>query len=124
MTKIIKYNIYSEEHQGPNVFVITKLSPLINPYSNIKDKNLNNIFYVRKKDDINALYSSYFDNMLKISKAFQEEWDKLYKAYIKYDTIYLGSNIPIDKENYLDVLIKKLKQNRLKEMIKNVEHKD
>lgn len=119
MTKIIKFNILQEEHHGPNVFIFTKTNPLNNPYSYAKCKNMKNIFHAKKKDDINMLYSQYFDNMLNISKRFKEEWEKLYNAYLKYDTIYLGSDISPDKESYLDIIVKKIKQKRLKEMVKN-----
>ena len=61
--------------------------------------------------------------MLKLNKQFQDEWDRMYEAYKKYDTIYIGCYCHKGDLCHGDVIAKKLKQRAIKEAIDKIKEK-
>lgn len=117
MSRVIRYCKLEEEHSGENSFDISRPNPLGNPYTHIKSKKTLATYVVKNRDEAIALYSYYFDNMLRISPKFRDAWDKLYEAYQKYDIIYIGCYCHRNENCHGDIIIKKLKQRAMKEMI-------
>lgn len=117
MSKAVRYYTYDEGYDGENCFVISFKSLLRNPYTIIKDKKINSLIYIKNKDKCVQLYSLYFDKMVELSSKFKDEWDNLYAAYKKYDTIYIGCEYPLNIPCHVDVIIDKLKQREIKEEI-------
>lgn len=117
MSRVIRYCKLEEEHSGENSFDISRPNPLGNPYTHIKSKKTLATYVVKNRDEAIALYSDYFDNMLRISPKFRDAWDKLYEAYQKYDIIYIGCYCHRNENCHGDIIIKKLKQRAMKEMI-------
>ena len=117
MSRVIRYCKLEEEHSGENSFAISRPNPLGNPYTHIKSKKTLATYVVKNRDEAIALYSDYFDNMLRISPKFRDAWDKLYEAYQKYDIIYIGCYCHRNENCHGDIIIKKLKQRAMKEMI-------
>ena len=117
MSRVIRYCKLEEKHSGENSFDISRPNPLGNPYTHIKSKKTLATYVVKNRDEAIALYSDYFDNMLRISPKFRDAWDKLYEAYQKYDIIYIGCYCHRNENCHGDIIIKKLKQRAMKEMI-------
>lgn len=117
MSRVIRYCKLEEEHSGENSFDISRPNPLGNPYTHIKSKKTLATYVVKNRDEAIALYSDYFDYMLRISPKFRDAWDKLYEAYQKYDIIYIGCYCHRNENCHGDIIIKKLKQRAMKEMI-------
>lgn len=120
MSRAIRYCLNEEEHNGDNSFDVTRPHPLSNPYTPIKNRKTKAIYVVDNRDDAVYLYEKYFDYMVKNSERFKKEWDRMYDAYKKYDTIYIGCRCKRKDKCHGDVIIKKLKQRAMKEMIDNI----
>jgi len=117
---VLRYCKLEEEHDGENAFDVSRPNILSNPYTHIKNKKTKAMFVVKTREEAISLYDKYFDNMLLNSKSFKEEWDKLYHAYMTFDTIYLGCYCRVDQNCHADVIIKKLKQRALKDLINKI----
>lgn len=120
MSKAVRYCKYEENYNGENCFVISSNSLLNSPYTIIKSKKTKSLTYIKNKDKFIQLYSLYFDKMVELSNKFRAEWDNLYAAYKKYDTIYIGCEYPLNIPCHIDVIIDKLKQREIKEEIDRV----
>ena len=119
MTKIIRYCVLEEEHEGENIFKIHRPFPFGNPYTHISNKQTKALVVVKSKEEAVALYEHYFDKMLLTDKNFKEEWNRLINAYEKYDTIYLGCYCKADAEFcHANIIIKKLNQFLIKNLLK------
>ena len=51
---------------------------------------------------------------------FRQEWDRMYDAYKKYDTIYIGCYCSLDERCHGDIIKKKLIQRSMKEKIERL----
>ena len=92
MAEILRYCLTSEEHNGENVFKVCRPEIMGNPFTFLpKSKTKNkNLVKVKTRDEAIDLYEPYFDAMIKKDKRFKAEWDKMFDAYLKYDTVYIG----------------------------------
>lgn len=124
MSKIIRYCKLNEEHSGDNAFDISRPNVLGNPYTHIKDKKTLASVKVKTRDEAIDLYSDYFDKMLldesEFGDLFRQEWDRMYEAYKKYDTIYIGCYCSLDERCHGDIIKKKLIQRSMKEKIERL----
>lgn len=117
MSRAVRYYKYEGNYNGENCFDVSSNSLLYNPYTTMKGKKTGSLVYVKSKDKLIQLYSIYFDKMVELNSKFKAEWDNLYAAYKKYDTIYIGCEYPLNIPCYADVIIDKLKQREIKEEI-------
>lgn len=120
MAKIVRYTVNKESHVGDNVFLIHRPFIFSNPFTHIKNKKTKAKYVVATRDEAIDLYNDYFDEMLIYSKNFKEEFEKMYEAYKKYDTIYLGCYCSENENCHGDTLGEKLKKRSIKDMIQNI----
>lgn len=120
MAKIVRYCVNKETHVGDNVFLIHRPFIFSNPFTHIKNKKTKAKYVVATRDEAIDLYNDYFDEMLIYSKNFKEEFDKMYEAYKKYDTIYLGCYCSGNENCHGDVIGEKLKKRSIKDMIQTI----
>lgn len=123
MAKVIRYSVKNETHEGDNVFLIHRPFVFSNPFTHIKDKKTKAKYVVASRDEAINLYKDYFDKMIELSPKFKEEWDKLYDAYKTYDEIYLGCYCGINERCHGDILVDKLKQRSIKDMLQQIKSK-
>lgn len=123
MAKVIRYSVKNETHEGDNVFLIHRPFVFSNPFTHIKDKKTKAKCVVASRDEAINLYKDYFDKMIELSPKFKEEWDKLYDAYKTYDEIYLGCYCGINERCHGDILVDKLKQRSIKDMLQQIKSK-
>lgn len=123
MAKVIRYSVKNETHEGDNVFLIHRPFVFSNPFTHIKDKKTKAKYVVASRDEAINLYKDYFDKMIELSPKFKEEWDKLYDAYKTFDEIYLGCYCGINERCHGDILVDKLKQRSIKDMLQQIKSK-
>jgi hypothetical protein len=123
MAKVIRYSVKNETHEGDNVFLIHRPFVFSNPFTHIKDKKTKAKYVVASRDEAINLYKDYFDKMIELSPKFKEEWDKLYDAYKTFDKIYLGCYCGINERCHGDILVDKLKQRSIKDMLQQIKSK-
>lgn len=122
MAKVVRYCKLEEEHIGDNCFDISRPNILGNPYTHIKNRKTLAIFTTKTREEAIERYAAYFDEMLKTSETFRNEWERIFDAYKKYDTIYIGCYCRVDESCHGDFLVKRLKQRLLKETIQKLKH--
>lgn len=123
MAKVVRYCKLEEEHCGENCFDVSRPNVMSNPYTHIKSKKTLAKYVVGSREEAVQLYELYFNEMLKLNKQFQDEWDRMYEAYKKYDTIYIGCYCHKGDLCHGDVIAKKLKQRAIKEAIDKIKEK-
>lgn len=123
MAKVIRYSVKNETHEGDNVFLIHRPFVFSNPFTHIKDKKTKAKYVVASRDEAIDLYKDYFNKMIELSPKFKEEWDKLYDAYKTYDEIYLGCYCGVNERCHGDILVDKLKQRSIKDMLQQIKSK-
>ena len=127
MAKVIRYCKLNEEHYGDNVFDVSRPNIFGNPYTHIKSKETKAQVKVATREEAISLYGSYFDAMLKtdgdVGDLFRAEWDRMYEAYKKYDTIYIGCYCELDEDCHGDIIRKKLIQRSMKEKLDEIKRK-
>lgn len=123
MAEIIRYSLTNEEHEGENAFKVCRPSIMGNPFTHLpKNKTKSKgLVKVKTRDEAVDLYGPYFDAMIKKDKRFKDEWDRMFDAYLKYDTIYIGCFCHKDEKCHGDIIAKKLKQRAIKQMLKNLD---
>lgn len=122
MAKVVRYCKLEEEHIGDNCFDISRPNILGNPYTHIKNRKTLAVFTTKTREEAIEKYAAYFDEMLKTSETFRNEWERIFDAYKKYDTIYIGCYCRVDESCHGDFLVKRLKQRLLKETIQKLKH--
>lgn len=110
----------NESHDGSNCFDISRPNIFGNPYTHIKTKKTKAEVVVKDRDTAIELYSEYFDQRLLNDNNFKAAWDRMYEAYKKYDTIYIGCYCHLDEKCHGDIIIKKLHQRAMKEILYNI----
>lgn len=109
---------------GENVFDVSRPNTLSNPFTHIKDKKTLAKRVVKDRETAIRLYEEYFDEMVKRENSeFKKEFDRIYEAYLKYDTIYIKCHCKLDQSCHGDYIIKKLKQRLVKSKIDEVLNK-
>lgn len=123
MAKVIRYCVRNETHEGENVFLIHRPFIFSNPFTHIKDKKTKAKYVVSSREEAIDMYNDYFDNMLKISTEFKNEFDRLYDIYKKYDAIYLGCYCGENEPCHGDVIAEKLKRRSIHDVLATIEEK-
>ena len=123
MAKVVRYCKLEEEHSGENSFDVSRPNVMSNPYTHIKSKKTLAKYVVGSREEAVQLYELYFNEMLKLNKQFQDEWNRMYEAYKKYDTIYFGCYCHKGDLCHGDVIAKKLRQRAIKEAIDKIKEK-
>jgi len=109
---------------GENVFDVSRPNTLSNPFTHIKDKKTLAKRVVKDRETAIRLYKEYFDEMVKRENSeFKKEFDRMYEAYLKYDTIYIKCYCKLDESCHGDYIIKKLNQRLVKSKIDEVLNK-
>lgn len=110
---------------GDNVFDVSRPNILSNPYTHIKDRKTLAKRVVKDRDTAIDLYEQYFDEMVKKDGDFKKEFDRMYEAFLKYDTIYIKCYCKLTERCHGDIIIsrlnKRLVKNKLEEYFKNNE---
>lgn len=109
-TKIIRYCVLEEEHNGDNVFKVHRPFPLGNPYTHIKNKETKALVKVSTRQEAINLYGPYFDKMLKYDEDFKKEFERMVDAYYNFDEIYIGCYCKLNETCHSDIIIKKIQQ--------------
>ena len=120
MAKIKRYCVLKEEHNGPNAFKVHRGYPLGNPYTHIKDKTTKAMVIVKTREDAIKRYEKYFENSLKLHQEFKEEFEKMVDACMKFDEVWIGCYCDLSETCHADFIIKKLKQECRKKLIKKI----
>lgn len=117
MAKIIRYCKLTEEHNGDNAFDVSRPNIFGNPFTHIKNKETKSLVKVKTREEAISLYESYFDTMILTNDVFRKEWDRLYEAFHKFDIVYIGCFCKLNESCHGDIIIKKLRQRVVKEMV-------
>ena len=115
MSKIVRFCVRNEQKTGDNVFLVHRPSVFGNPYTHIKNKQTKALYKVKTRDDAIRLYDPYFDAMLVEDETFREEFDRMYRAFCEFDTIYLGCYCALSSSCHADVIAKKLRERAVRE---------
>lgn len=120
MTKIRRYCVLEEEHNGENAFKVHRPFKLGNPYTHIKNKQTQALVITEDREEAINLYEPYFDTMIKVDKDFKDEFLKIVDACHKFDEIYIGCYCKLNETCHSDIIIKKLNRYLLKETIQKM----
>ena len=124
MSKINRYCVLKEEHNGDNAFRVHRGYPLGNPYTHIKDKTTKAMVIVKTREEAIDRYERYFENSLKLNPEFKEAFEKMVDACMTNNEVWIGCYCNLDESCHADYIIKRLRQECTKRMIKNVLSKD
>ena len=119
MAKIHRYCVFKEEHSGDNAFRCHRGYPLGNPYTHIRNKETKALVIVPTREEAIARYGRYFEQSLKLNIEFKQEFEKMVDACMKYDEVFLGCYCTEQETCHVDYIIKRLRQECTKHMIKN-----
>jgi hypothetical protein len=120
MSKIKRYCVLKEEHNGDNAFRVHRGYIMGNPYTHIKDKKTKAQIVVKSREEAIARYGRYFEKSLELNPDFREEFEKMIEACMNYEEVYLGCYCNEDEECHADYIIQRLRQECVKRMLKNV----
>ena len=120
MSKINRYCVLKEEHNGDNAFRVHRGYPLGNPYTHIKDKTTKAMVIVKTREEAIDRYERYFENSLKLNPEFKEAFEKMVDACMKYDVVYIGCYCNLNETCHSDYIIMRLKQECRKRMIQKL----
>ena len=124
MTQIKRYCVLKEEHNGDNVFRVHRGYILGNPYTHIKNKETKAMVVVKTREEAIDRYGRYFENSLKLIPEFRAEFERMIEACMKYEEVWIGCYCGLDEECHGDYIIKRLKQECRKRMLKNLLKKE
>lgn len=119
MSNIIRYCITKEEHEGPNSFRVHRGYILGNPYTHIKDRKTKGQVIVKTREEAISRYERYFEESIKSRPEFRAEFERIVDACMEYDTVYIGCYCEMTESCHGDFIIKKLRQECVKRMVKN-----
>lgn len=117
MSKINRYCVLKEEHNGDNVFRVHRGYIFGNPYTHIKSKETKAMIVVKTREEAIERYKRYFDNALSILPEFKEEFNRMVDACMTYDEVWIGCYCNLGEECHGDYIIKRLEQECTKRMI-------
>lgn len=120
MAKLIRYCKLSEEHNGDNVFDVSRPNIFGNPYTHIKNKQTKALVKVKTRDEAIDRYGRYFDNMLRLDEDFRNEFEKAVEACFKYDVVYFGCYCKLDERCHSDIIIEKVRKEAVKRMLNKI----
>lgn len=123
MAKIIRYCKTQEQHYGDNVFDVSRPNILGNPYTHIKDRETKALVKVKNRDEAIDLYGPYFDKMYETDTFFKDEVDRMYEAIKNNNTIYIGCYCKTEERCHSDVIIQKMNQRMMREVLSNIKRK-
>ncbi len=120
MSQIKRYCVLKEEHNGDNAFRVHRGYILGNPYTHIKDKTTKAMVIVKTREEAIDRYERYFEESLKLNPEFKQEFERMVDACMQYDEIWVGCYCGEQESCHADYIIKRLRQECTKRMIKNV----
>ena len=120
MSQIKRYCVLKEEHNGDNAFRVHHGYILGNPYTHIKDKTTKAMVIVKTREEAIDRYERYFEESLKLNPEFKQEFERMVDACMQYDEIWVGCYCGEQESCHADYIIKRLRQECTKRMIKNV----
>lgn len=120
MSKIIRYCVLKEEHEGPNTFRVHRGYILGNPYTHIKDKTTKAMVKVKTREEAIERYGRYFEESMKLNPQFREEFERMVDACMEYDVVWVGCYCSTTETCHGDYIIERLKQECRKRMLKNL----
>lgn len=120
MSQIKRYCVLKEEHNGDNAFRVHRGYILGNPYTHIKDKTTKAMVIVKTREEAIDRYERYFEESLKLNPEFKQEFERMVDACMQYDEIWVGCYCGEHESCHADYIIKRLRQECTKRMIKNV----
>lgn len=122
--QIKRYCVLSEEHNGDNVFKVHRGYILGNPYTHIKDKTTKAMVIVKTREEAIEKYEKYFDLSLKLNPEFKEEFERMVDACMEYDEVWIGCYCKLNETCHGDFIIKRLRQECMKRLLKNIRNED
>ena len=122
--QIKRYCVLSEEHNGDNVFKVHRGYILGNPYTHIKDKTTKAMVIVKTREEAIEKYEKYFDLSLKLNQEFKEEFERMVDACMEYDEVWIGCYCKLNETCHGDFIIKRLRQECMKRLLKNIRNED
>lgn len=120
MSKITRYCVLKEEHNGDNVFRVHRGYALGNPYTHIKDKTTKAAIKVKTREEAIDRYKRYFEESLKLNNEFKMEFEKMIDACMVYDEVFIGCYCDLNEECHGDYIIKRLRQECTKRMLQKL----
>ena len=120
MSQIKRYCVLKEEHNGDNAFRVHRGYILGNPYTHINDKTTKAMVIVKTREEAIDRYERYFEESLKLNPEFKQEFERMVDACMQYDEIWVGCYCGEQESCHADYIIKRLRQECTKRMIKNV----
>lgn len=120
MGQIKRYCVLKEEHEGPNAFRCHRGYIMGNPYTHIKNKKTKAQVIVKTREEAIERYGRYFEQSLKLNPDFKNEFEKMIDACMKYDEIWIGCYCQLSETCHVDYIVKRLRQECNKRMIKKV----
>lgn len=122
MAEIKRYCMSMEDHYGENAFEVCRPNIMGNPFTHLpKSKTkFKNLIKVKTRDEAVDLYEPYFDSMLRTNEAFRKEFDRMFEAYLNYETVYIGCFCQKGEKCHGDIIAKKLKQRAIKYMLQKL----
>lgn len=120
MSQIKRYCVLKEEHEGPNAFRVHRGYILGNPYTYIKNKKTKAEVAVDTREEAIDRYERYFEQSLKLNPEFKKEFDRMVDVCMRYDVVYVGCYCAMNETCHADYIIKRLRQECNKRMVRQV----
>lgn len=117
MSKINRYCVLKEEHNGENAFRVHRGYILGNPYTHIKNKETKAMIKVKTRDEAIDRYERYFEQSLKLNPEFKTEFERIVDACMNYEEVWIGCYCELSERCHGDYIIKRVTQECRKRMI-------
>lgn len=123
MSKIKRYCVLNEEHNGENAFRVHRGYILGNPYTHIRNKETKAMVKVKTREEAIERYKRYFENSLVLNPPFKEEFDRIVDACMRFDEVYIGCYCNENESCHGDYIVQRLRRECTKRMIEQLRAK-
>ena len=91
-----------------------------NPYTHIKSKETKAMVIVKTREEAISRYARYFEQSLKLNPEFKKEFERMIEVCMNNDEVWLGCYCKLDEDCHVDYIIRRLRQECTKRLLKNV----
>lgn len=120
MSQINRYCVLKEEHNGENVFRAHRGYIMGNPYTHIKNKETKAQIRVKTREEAINRYARYFEESLRLNPDFKEEFERMIDSCLNNEETWIGCYCNLDEDCHCDYIIKRLRQECTKRMLKRL----
>ena len=91
-----------------------------NPYTHIKNKETKAQIHVKTREEAINRYARYFEESLRLNPDFKEEFERMIDSCMNNEETWIGCYCNLDEKCHCDYIIKRLRQECTKRMLKKL----